>query len=106
MEINDMIEGDVHIFKLIGRLDSGASPEFDRKISQAVDGGDTCFLIDFENLEYISSAGLRVLRRIHKKVTPSSGKVMGCNMMASVKELFEVTGFDAFVLIQSDRKNA
>lgn len=106
MEISENKDGDIHIFELAGRLDSRTSPEFDERILQAMENGATSFIIDFQYLEYISSAGLRVLNKAHKKLKPNDGKIMMCNMVDYIKEVFEIAGFDTFLPIVPDKKTA
>ncbi len=106
MEINENIDGNVHIFQISGRLDSRTSPEFDERIFEAIKKGSTRFIVDFEKLEYISSAGLRVLNKAYKKLKPDDGKIMMCNMVDYIREVFEIAGFDTFLPIVSDTKTA
>ena len=62
MEIIEENQGGINIFKLNGRLDSNTSQGFEKKIFQAIDDGSKSMIIDFKDLEYISSAGLRVIQ--------------------------------------------
>ncbi len=106
MEISENKDGNIHIFELSGRLDSRTSPEFDEKIFLAMENGSNNFIIDFQSLEYISSAGLRVLNKAYKKLKHTDGKIMMCNMVDYIKEVFEIAGFDTFLPIVSDRQTA
>ena len=106
MEISENKDGNIHIFELSGRLDSRTSPEFDERILQAMENGSINFIIDFQSLEYISSAGLRVLNKAYKKLKPNNGKIMMCNMVDYIKEVFEIAGFDTFLPIAPDRQTA
>lgn len=106
MEINDNKDENIQIIELSGRLDSKTSPEFYRKISKGMDKGSISFVIDFRCLEYISSAGLRVINQAHKTLKSTNGKLMLCNMVNYIKELFEITGFDTLIPIVPDRQTA
>ncbi|THB77348.1 MAG: anti-sigma factor antagonist [Desulfobacteraceae bacterium] len=106
MEIKENMDGNIHVFELSGRLDSRTSPEFDEKLFKAMEQGASHFIIDFQSLEYISSAGLRVLNKAHKKLKHSDGKIMMCNMVDYIKEVFEIAGFDTFLPIVPDRQAA
>ena len=76
---------------LEGRLDTTTAPEFENEIKPLLGSVDNVIL-DFSNLEYISSAGLRVLLQIRKAVYDKGGvKIINANDL--VKEVFEVTGF-------------
>ena len=76
---------------LEGRLDTTTAPELEQEIKSSL-GGVTELIMDFAKLDYISSAGLRVLLSAQKKMTrQGSMKVIHANEM--VMEVFEVTGF-------------
>ena len=79
------------IIALEGRLDTTTAPELEQEIKSSLDGV-TELIMDFAKLDYISSAGLRVLLSAQKKMTKQgSMKVIHANEM--VLEVFEVTGF-------------
>ena len=80
---------------LSGRLDIATAPELEKTLIPIPQGVDT-LIYDFSNLDYISSAGLRVLLRAHRSL-PMGGKskVLNCNPV--VREVFSVTGFSEIV---------
>lgn len=78
-----------------GRLDTVTAPDLERELSKIPEGVDT-LVFDFANLEYISSAGLRVLLRAHRSL-PMGGKTKILNCNPVVKEVFTVTGFSEIV---------
>lgn len=82
---------------LEGRLDTLTAPELEAALKQSMSGIESLTL-DFEKLDYISSAGLRVLLSAHKAMVGKGGmKVVHANEI--VKEVFEVTGFDSILVI-------
>lgn len=99
MEIIQENQGGINIFKLNGRLDSNTSQGFEKKIFQAIDDGSKNMVIDFKDLEYISSAGLRVILKATKALKREDGKMLLCDMQDYVKEVFEIAGFDSFLPI-------
>ena len=99
MEIIEENHGGINIFKLSGRLDSNTSQGFEKKIFQAIDDGSKNMIIDFKDLDYISSAGLRVILKATKALKREEGKMMLCDMQDYVKEVFEIAGFDSFLPI-------
>ena len=99
MEINIEKKEDVSIFKLKGSLDSNTSPEFEEKIFDDISNGFNKMIIDFESLDYVSSAGLRVLNKAYKKLKHSDGKIVLCSMQDYIREVFEIAGFDYFLTI-------
>ena len=82
---------DETIIKVDGRLDTNTAPSLDKTINEDI--GDTKNLVlDFKGLEYISSAGLRILLSAQKKMQKiGSMKVLNVNEM--IMEVFEMTGF-------------
>ena len=76
---------------LEGRLDTTTAPELEQELKNSMDGANELTL-DFGKLDYISSAGLRVLLSAHKAMSKKGGmKVTNVNEI--VKEVFDVTGF-------------
>ena len=83
---------------LEGRLDTMTSPELEKELNERLDGAEE-LVFDFTNLEYISSAGLRVLLSAHKKMSGKGGmKIRNINEI--VREVFEVTGFTDILTIE------
>ena len=101
MEIIERTHDDINIFKLNGRLDSNTSPGLEEKILYAIESGSTKLVIDFKDLDYISSAGLRVLNKATKRLKPREGKIILCSLQDYIKEVFEIAGFDSFIPIVS-----
>ena len=100
MEITETKQNEVSIFKLNGRLDSNTSPELEKKLSDAMEDGAKSMVIDFEDLDYISSAGLRIILKTTKDLKRSEGNIILCAMQDYVKEVFEIAGFDSFLPIE------
>lgn len=76
--------------EVIGRLDTTTAPELEASLGQYEENN---IVLDFENLEYISSAGLRVLLSTLKKIKKAQGSMKILNSNESVLEVFEITGF-------------
>jgi anti-sigma B factor antagonist len=109
MEIIEENQGGINIYKLNGRLDSNTSQGFEEKIFQAIDEGSKSMIIDFKNLDYISSAGLIVILKATRALKREDGKIMLCDMQDYVKEVFEIAGIDLFPPIvgsMDDARNA
>ena len=102
MEIIEKRENGAAIFSLNGRLDSNTSPEFDEKITDSIENGTRFIVVDCENLDYITSAGLRILNKTAKKLKQLDGKIVLCSMEDYVREVFEISGFDTFLPIVPD----
>lgn len=92
MEINKKVEDNKLLISLIGRLDSNTSVDLEKDLQADLDNIQE-ITFDFKNLEYISSAGLRVLLMCQKKIA-SKGKMEVINVNETIKEIFEITGFN------------
>jgi len=77
---------------LEGRLDTNTAPEAEEVFEQMIERFDTVIL-NLQNLEYISSAGLRVLKRLHMGMRKKGGELCLKNTNKMVMEVFEMTGF-------------
>ncbi len=106
MEIIENQKEDVSIFKLNGRLDSNTSPALEKKLVTAIENGTRNMVIDFENLDYISSAGLRIILKTTKDLKRTDGQIVLCAMQDYVREVFEIAGFDTFLPIFSTVEEA
>ena len=106
MDIIEKRENNIDIFKLNGDLNSNTSPQLEEKVFSAINSGSNEMIIDFADLDYISSAGLRVIVKTAKNLKRSEGTVVLCSMQDYVKEVFEVAGFDAFLTIVSTMDDA
>jgi len=83
---------------LEGRLDTMTAPELEKELKESLNGVDS-LTFDFSKLEYISSAGLRVLLSAHKTMSTKGGmKVTNVNEI--VREVFDVTGFADILTIE------
>ena len=83
---------------LEGRLDTMTAPELEAELRTSMDNAET-LTMDFSKLEYISSAGLRVLLSAHK-VMSAKGGMKVTNVNEIVREVFEVTGFSDILTIE------
>ena len=98
MTINKNQNGTALEIALEGRLDTMTAPELEAELNNSLQNADSLTL-DFSKLEYISSAGLRVLLSAHKAMSGKGGmKVIHVNEI--VREVFEVTGFTDILNIE------
>lgn len=84
---------------LEGRLDSITAPETENVFAQTAERFDRVVL-NMENLEYISSAGLRALKRLHMAMKKKDGSLTLTHVRKMVMEVFEMTGFAGLLNIQ------
>ena len=98
MTINSTMNGSALTIALQGRLDTVTAPELEQALKDGM-GAATELTLDFAGLDYISSAGLRVLLSAHKAMSKKGGmKVTHVNEM--VQEVFDVTGFADILTIE------
>ncbi len=97
MTITKSLNGTEVTLSVAGRLDTTTAPQLEEEIKGCTDGA-TLLTLDFEALEYISSAGLRVLLSA-QKVMAKQGSMVVKNVNDTVMEVFEVTGFSDILTI-------
>ncbi|WP_061214027.1 STAS domain-containing protein [Syntrophomonas wolfei] len=99
MDINEMKKDKATVITIEGRLDSSTSGILEKKLLSLMDTGEKNFLLDFSGMDYISSAGLRVLLMVAKKSKTAKGKVLLSALTDNVKEVFDIAGFtDIFTI--------
>lgn len=98
MKIDLKKEENKLIISLDGKLDTNTSPELDKTITE-LEGINELY-IDLKNVDYISSAGLRVLLSM-QKIMNKQGKMVIKNVCENVMDIFEVTGFSEILNIEA-----
>ena len=98
MTIEKMPEGKKLTITLAGRLDTTTAPRLETELKQNISGVEE-LVLDFAELEYLSSAGLRVLLAA-QKVLNRQGSMLVRNVNETIMEIFEVTGFADVLTIQ------
>ena len=93
-------QGDVLVVAPRGRLDSAAAPAFEQRLLGHLDAGEKGLVLDLTGLDYISSAGLRVLLVVAKRLRGANGRFVVCALTTSVREIFEMSGFTAIFEIR------
>ena len=103
MQIDESTVGNALVLSPQGRLDAQSAQGFQDAVLAKVDGGTTKLLLDLERLEYVSSAGLRSVLMIAKKLRQNGGKLVVCSLRDNVAEVFRVSGFDSVIDTAADR---
>lgn len=98
MNINKQVNGNVMNITLEGRLDTTTAPDLEKTLKDSLDG-ITELTLDLKGLDYISSAGLRVLLSAQKVMTGDKSMKL-VNVGESIMEVFEVTGFSEILTIE------
>ncbi len=98
LNINKTLDNGKVVFALGGRLDTITSPDFEKELKETLPDV-TDLVLDFSDLEYISSAGLRVLLSAQKTMTKQGGMKL-IHVNDTIMEIFEVTGFSDILTIE------
>ncbi len=85
--------GDVRAVRITGNLDTQTSTVAQEQLTQLIDNGATKILVDFEDLNYISSTGLGMLLVAVKRLEGTNGQLRICNPNKMVREVFDTSGF-------------
>ena len=98
MTIEKSMEDKQLTLTLTGRLDTTDGPQLEAELKRSI-GGVESLVLDFADLEYLSSAGLRVLLAA-QKVMNKQGKMVIRNVNETISEVFEITGFSDILTIE------
>lgn len=98
MQITKTVENDKLTLALEGRLDTLTAPQLEAEVNGKLDGVKT-LIFDFQNLAYVSSAGLRILF-MAQKIMNKQGKMVVRNANADIKDIFTVTGFSNILTLE------
>lgn len=106
MNVIDERSGDVLILHLNGRLDSSTSPEFEKRLLDRIDSGERRLVLEFAGLDYVSSAGLRILLMAAKRLRQATGTLVLCGLKPPIREVLEVSGFLPILNVCEDQAQA
>lgn len=93
MELTVNKKDNINIIGISGKLDTNTWPELEEKLIPIIDSGEKNILIDCSYMDYISSAGLRVLLIAAKKLRAGNGKIVIAAMKAPIRSIFDIAGF-------------
>lgn len=94
------------ILALKGRLDTETAADVELAFEDLLQAGDRHFLVDLAGIGYVSSAGLRVLLAVAKKLEGDNGSLRLCALTPAVRQVFDVAGFSKLFAISPDRATA
>lgn len=99
MELTKTLNGNEIVLHFVGRVDTTTAAEFEEEIAKEIKVGRRV-VVDFSNIDYISSAGLRALLASHKQCANVGGVFVVKNMNNDVLEVFDITGFASILNIE------
>lgn len=106
MHITVENQGDIRIVRVEGRLDATSVPVLEKQLSHLIDANHKKILADFEKVDYLSSAGMRLLLSVTKKLKSHGGKLAICAMNDDVMEIIKMAGFERIMNIYPTEKEA
>ncbi len=92
LQMTEEDDGGVLVFQLAGRLDSGTAKDLEDTLKQRLDSGTEAILMDMDGLDYISSAGLRVVLMAAKRLRASDGRFGLSALKGEIRQVFEISG--------------
>jgi anti-sigma B factor antagonist len=106
MKITVRDEGETKVVMMDGKLDTNTTPTAESEITVLLDGGASKLLINFEQVSYISSSGLRLLLATAKRLKGSGGDLKVCSLNDMATEVFEISGFSSILNVFASEQDA
>ncbi|HET7596168.1 MAG TPA: STAS domain-containing protein [Burkholderiales bacterium] len=102
LDLKEENSGLVTVLSVKGRIDSTTAPKLDERLSALLGAASARVLMDFSQLEYISSAGFRVLLLAGRRAEESTSRFVLCGVSGKVRQLFDLGSFlDLFTIVPS-----
>jgi anti-anti-sigma factor len=106
MKIDVTAAQDVQILAFQGSLDSNTSPDAETQVNAVIDAGHHRLLLNFAELEYISSAGLRLVLGTARRLGDAKGELRLCGLNQRARMVFDITGFSNVLNIADSEEEA
>lgn len=106
LDIAQEQQGAARVLALRGRLDTDTAADMELALQDLLAAGEHDFLVDLSGIIYVSSAGLRVLLALAKRLDGGKGSLRLCGLNATVTQVFDVAGFSKLFVIFKDRATA
>jgi anti-anti-sigma factor len=106
MDISDEVIGDTRVVVVSGRLDGAASTGFAQRVGVFATEANAKLLLDFSGVDFVTSAGLRAVLQIVKRVKASGGVLALCSVQAPVREVLDISGFTSMFDVHPARPDA
>jgi anti-sigma B factor antagonist len=97
---------DMYIMEIEGRIDAHTAPEVEKELHALLSDGFVKIIVDFNQVNYISSGGLRVFLTALKQTRAKNGDLKLVNLAPSVEKIFKLAGFTKIFNIMSDVESA
>jgi anti-anti-sigma factor len=86
-------KGDVVVVRVQGRLDAASSPQLEKRLNAIVESGHFKMILNLSGVDYLSSAGMRLMLSVSKKLKHLEGKVVACSLNDEVMDVIKMAGF-------------
>jgi anti-sigma B factor antagonist/stage II sporulation protein AA (anti-sigma F factor antagonist) len=106
LKLKENVQGDILILRFEGRLDALTTPDVEKLVLSHIYQGQRKLLFDFTSVDYISSAGMRMLLSTTRQLKVHSGKVVLHSIHRNVMDVFTMSGFDHVLDIVLTEKEA
>ena len=106
MQIVEESHGRVLVVTASGRLDGSTSGAFAARLEPLITGVEPRLLLDFSGIDFVSSAGLRVVLALVKKIKAANGTFALCSVQPPVLEVLDISGFMTMIDVHSERSAA
>jgi anti-anti-sigma factor len=106
MEVKGQKQDDFFVVNVSGRMDAVSAPKFEKACLEWLEQGESQFLADLEGLEYMSSAGLRSILIVGKKVKSAGGKLSFCSLSPNVAHVFSISNFASMFTVHDSFEKA
>jgi anti-sigma B factor antagonist len=106
IDIDSRDENGIMVVEIEGKLNTGASPDAEKFLNSLLDDGATKILLNMEDMDFISSTGLRVILSTGKKLAAVSGKLIICNPNLTVMDVLKMSGFSQMFKVFDSEEEA
>jgi stage II sporulation protein AA (anti-sigma F factor antagonist) len=106
MQIVDTRAGAALVVAPAGRVDTTTAPALEAHLTALLDRGERRVVLDFSGVDYISSAGLRVMLLVARRLREAHGALVLCALNDAVRQVFELAGFLPLFTIRASREDA
>lgn len=106
MEIREDRRDGITVVAPVGRLDINTCGELEASLLRHLGAGESRLVVDMAGLDYVSSAGLRVILMLAKKLDAQGGRLVLCSLVHAVREVFELSGLTQVFAIETSREAA
>ncbi len=104
--LEEVRKGDVLILRIGGRLDAISSPGAEKKVIELINQGSHKLVLNFSRVDYLSSAGMRMLLTATKRLKIVAGKLVVCAITSNVMDILKMSGFDHILELSRTEEEA